>query len=529
MRLIPVGSFARSCVVALLASFAIMAPARAADDPLAYVPSNAAVFIHLRAGEIYNGTVFQEARKSLGKELDKYLALAKEAVGASPESVDTATFFYPTMPQGPGDERTFVVAVTTTQPYDRNTLLKKIWKTDAKPGKDRVELEEKFVLYYASDTMFLVMHDSLIEKFAKAPVADTKEGVMTEAIKMARDKHHFVLSQDFSKLPNEIFTAAPPELQPFLPLLKAKTATMYADLKEKNLDVGVKFLNNDINAAEDAERSFKLLMKLATDGLADVLKDDKNLKEIGDFLPGLKELERGLKEVKIVRNDTRLDASMALKLDLPVGKLVTEFVKKANIGSSQAESTNNLKQIGLAMHNYHDVHNGLPPAAIVDKKGKPLLSWRVAILPYVEEDALYKQFHLDEPWDSDHNKTLIAKMPKVYALPNAKADGKTHYRAFYNNGAAFDLIQQIRLADFMDGTSNTALIMEFADPIDWSKPDDIEFDEKIQIEKLLRFVDNRTATVFADGSVRMIKKGKEDKIWRWIVQRNDGNPLPDLE
>lgn len=526
MRFKPVGQ----CVVALLASIAILpAGVRAADDPLAYVPGNAAVFIHLRAGDIWNGTVVKEARQSLGKELDGYLALAKEFIGISPELADTVTFLYPNMPQGPGDERTFVVAVTTTKPYDRATLLKKIWKKDATPGKDRVELEEKFVLYYASDTMFLVMHDSLVGKFAKSPVVDTKEGVMSDAIKLARDKHHFVLSQDFSKLPNEIFTAAPPELQPFLPLLKTRTALMFADLKEKNLDVGVKFQGTDVNATEDAERSFKLLMKLATDGLADVLKDEKVVKELGDFLPGLKELERGLKEVKIIRNDTRLDATMALKVDLPITKMVAQVVKYVNAGSGQAESTNNLKQIGLALHSYHDTHNGLPPAAIVDKKGKPLLSWRVAILPYLEQNALYQEFKLDEPWDSDHNKKLIAKMPRIYALPAAKADGKTHFRAFYGNGAAFDLIQQVRLSDFTDGTSNTAIVMEFADPIEWTKPDDSEFDDKIQIEKLLRFVNGVTPTVFADGSVRMIKKGKEEKVWRWIVQRNDGNPLPDLE
>ena len=74
---------------------------------------------------------------------------------------------------------------------------------------------------------------------------------------------------------------------------------------------------------------------------------------------------------------------------------------------------NNLKQIGLAMHNYHDARGRLPAAYTVDKDGKPLLSWRVLILPYTEEAALYKEFHLDEPWDSEHNKNLIARMPAV--------------------------------------------------------------------------------------------------------------------
>jgi hypothetical protein len=88
--------------------------------------------------------------------------------------------------------------------------------------------------------------------------------------------------------------------------------------------------------------------------------------------------------------------------------------------ADQARSTNNLKQIALAMHNYLSVYNTFPPAYIASKDGKPLLSWRVQILPYIEEGRLYEEFHLDEPWDSEHNKALVAKMPKIYAPPAAK-------------------------------------------------------------------------------------------------------------
>src|SRR2546421_177216 len=78
-------------------------------------------------------------------------------------------------------------------------------------------------------------------------------------------------------------------------------------------------------------------------------------------------------------------------------------------------SANKLKQIGIAFHNHAGTYNSKLPSDILDKSGKPLLSWRVAILPFIEEDNLYKQFKLDEPWDSDHNKKLIERMPKLYA------------------------------------------------------------------------------------------------------------------
>ena len=84
----------------------------------------------------------------------------------------------------------------------------------------------------------------------------------------------------------------------------------------------------------------------------------------------------------------------------------------------RAQCTNNEKQIALALHNYHDQHNSFPPAFSQGKDGKPLLSWRVLILPFLDQQqALYDQFHLDEAWDSPHNRTLIAKMPAVLSLP----------------------------------------------------------------------------------------------------------------
>src|ERR1700721_4145755 len=83
-------------------------------------------------------------------------------------------------------------------------------------------------------------------------------------------------------------------------------------------------------------------------------------------------------------------------------------------------SSNNLKQIVLAFHNYYSTYNILP-SDVLDTDGKPLLSWRVAILPFVEEQALWMQFKMDEPWDSPNNKKLIEKMPKLYAPIRVKA------------------------------------------------------------------------------------------------------------
>src|SRR5690606_19908301 len=103
-----------------------------------------------------------------------------------------------------------------------------------------------------------------------------------------------------------------------------------------------------------------------------------------------------------------------------------------------------------------------PPAALVDKKGKPMLSWRVMILPYIEGNALYEKFKLDEPWDSEHNMKVMKEnpMPRVYMTPGKPAnaeDKTTHYQVFIGKGAMFDIVKGGRFQQITDGTSNTIM------------------------------------------------------------------------
>jgi RNA polymerase sigma factor (sigma-70 family) len=105
---------------------------------------------------------------------------------------------------------------------------------------------------------------------------------------------------------------------------------------------------------------------------------------------------------------------------------------------ARRQSINNLKQIGLAMLNYQDTYAFFPASAIYGKNGKPLLSWRVALLPYLDQDNLYKQFRLDEPWDSAHNKKLLDKMPDVFRVPGQKDKSGTYYQVFVGEGTMFE-------------------------------------------------------------------------------------------
>ena len=125
--------------------------------------------------------------------------------------------------------------------------------------------------------------------------------------------------------------------------------------------------------------------------------------------------------------------------------------------ADRARSMDNLKNLGLAMHNYHATDGTFPPAAVYSKDGKPLLSWRVLLLPYLEQNDLFRQFKLDEPWDGPTNKKLLAKMPEIYAIPRdkAKQSHATAYQVFTGAGTIFPGPKASRVADITDGTSNT--------------------------------------------------------------------------
>ena len=191
---------------------------------------------------------------------------------------------------------------------------------------------------------------------------------------------------------------------------------------------------------------------------------------------------------------------------------------------------NRLKYIALSMGNYEGTYGAFPAAAICDKKtGKPLLSWRVSILPYIEEEALYKQFKMDEPWDSEHNLKLAKNMPKVYFNPKANkpGDDKTHYRLFYGKGAAFELNKTSSLATFTDGTSNTLMVVEAEEPVVWTNPNDFAFDPTKALPKMLS-IDGKFSAAYCDGHVQTFKMPIDQEILKLLIQKNDGKPIPQV-
>ena len=187
------------------------------------------------------------------------------------------------------------------------------------------------------------------------------------------------------------------------------------------------------------------------------------------------------------------------------------LVAQMRESAGQTACAFNLRQIGIAMHNYADANKSLFPAhASYDKDGRPLLSWRVHLLPFISEEKLYKEFHLDEPWDSEHNKKLIPRMPKIYRCPNQKlADAeKTTYVVPVGKETAFPPGPKgLHLPkDFKDGTSNTILVVDADNEhaVIWTKPDDLKYDAKNPFAGLVGHHRKGFLVALGDGSARFV-------------------------
>jgi hypothetical protein len=214
--------------------------------------------------------------------------------------------------------------------------------------------------------------------------------------------------------------------------------------------------------------------------------------------------------------------------------LLLPAVQAAREAARRSQCTNNLKQIVLALHNYHDDYQSFPPAYVADATGRPMHSWRVLILPYLEEGGLYSQFDLSQPWDSPQNAALAARMPRVFACPSDPAAGSsTHYLAVVGPGTAFDPAALLTLDQLTagDGTANTLLVVESTNAVNWLEPVDLDFNS-------MSFTINDPAgnaigshhpagagAAFADGSVHFLSSQMPSDNVRGLITTTGGEPV----
>jgi hypothetical protein len=210
----------------------------------------------------------------------------------------------------------------------------------------------------------------------------------------------------------------------------------------------------------------------------------------------------------------------------PIGAaLLLPAVAKAREAARTAQETNALRQFALAALNNESATKMLPDD-IRGKDGKPLLSWRVRVLPYLEQQQLYNQFKLDEPWDSPNNRPLLDQMPVIYQSPSGGPANKTRFLGFKGEHTLFPPEGKMQLRKITDGTSNTLLFVEVIPDkaVEWTKPADIDFDPAKPFAGL-QSPQGFFLAAFCDGSVQRLSLGIGDEAMKALVTPAGGEAV----
>jgi prepilin-type processing-associated H-X9-DG protein len=297
---------------------------------------------------------------------------------------------------------------------------------------------------------------------------------------------------------------------------------------------------NDPAAAEQIEKILDNLMAVAKQKMmADIARQAASSDPIeqagAQYATRIQ--DRILKMFRPVRKDATLTLSTETTNNPQMASMATigimialllPAVQAAREAARRAASTNNMKQIMLALHNYAAVHKAFPARANFDANGKPLLSWRVHILPFLDQEALYKQFHLDEPWDSEHNRKLIPMMPMVYQNPSSSmTPGMAHYLGVAGKGLAFDGTEGLTFGSIKDGTSNTIVLVEVNRDrtVEWTRPDDWNYDPQQPMVGVGDAHPGGFNVGFADGAVRFLSNTLDLNVFKAMLTVAGGEKI----
>lgn len=288
-------------------------------------------------------------------------------------------------------------------------------------------------------------------------------------------------------------------------------------------------------AAKKAEPVAKKAIRAALDALADARKATAADAAEKDWLPVYDFALSGLKAAKITQDGKVLTATATADIGADLKAAFVALPGKIQEAADHIRLTNNMRQLGLALHNYHDSMGHLP-RDINDGEGKVLLSWRVELLPYLEQNDLYARIDRTKAWDDPVNKKLWDEMPDVLKVPArpAKEKHETFLQTFRTvNWLGKEDPWQVdthptTLNDVTDGTSRTAAVFEMEEATNWMKPSDPIFDPK-KLAKIGNPKTGKAGVIMLDGAVRTIdaKKYTGEKLAALVTVNSGDDVDPD--
>jgi prepilin-type processing-associated H-X9-DG protein len=247
--------------------------------------------------------------------------------------------------------------------------------------------------------------------------------------------------------------------------------------------------------------------------------------ELLDALDTMFETVKIEQDKSVAKLHARTDAdtiTTAVKTLLPA-------VGASREAARRAKCVNNLKQIELALFNYESTYGFFPPTVLYGPDGKTTYSWRVAILPFLENADLYNQYKFDEPWDGPNNSKLIARMPAVFNCPDDDEGLASHFSSYFAPKGPDTLLSDrkegTRIAEITDGTSNTIMIVEAKRPIPWTKPEDVIFADGMPKDAIGGLHPGGFNVGMGDGSVRFLRDTVNKVVLQALFSRSSGEVI----
>ncbi|MHB1561171.1 MAG: DUF1559 family PulG-like putative transporter [Isosphaeraceae bacterium] len=530
------------------------APGGAAAAPgsynLAFVPDDTRLLIAVRPGNLLHR---REIRSLLDWMFQGPVTMDKLPV--KPEEIEQAVIFWgadanvSSSRRGPGPDIPSGLVLRTNKAQDWKAQINRFVAASLQPGLKLEEARHDGQTYYRFGGDLMVL--GIFTPDDRTVVA-AEEVVLRDLItdRNTTARHHWddawkrvakgplMIALDARWLRRQIAHSmprgGPPDarilLDTFAPLYE-RAESYAASLQVNDQSVAINVVGGTTNPqnARDIAETAQAVLTLGKNALRGIKRDlngERHGSEAQEWL--FQSADSILAQAKVETTEGFVRLHADAPVDVAEGiRLVAPAVGTARAAARRAQSVNNLKQIGLAFHNYHSAMNHFPAAVNRGGKNKNIpYSWRVAILPYIEQQALYNQYNFDEPWDGPNNRKLIEKIPVVYAYPNPDgpplSKGHTSYFVFTGPSTAVGAGGDPQIQNFTDGTSNTILTVEAKREIPWTKPEDIPFDPEQPLPEIGGYSPDGTNVGFADGSVRVLKKTVNPVVLKKLITRDGG-------
>jgi hypothetical protein len=295
--------------------------------------------------------------------------------------------------------------------------------------------------------------------------------------------------------------------------LQAQSASLTATT-DRSFSVQIKLTYASENEGSTAAARFKVAQKLSN-------LPNPSIESFRRLTPDLLMREMiQFAEVKQAGPDVHLTVRSPVS---SVAAIAVPTILRTFNESAAMSAMGNLKQLSLAILNYDADHGRFPPANITNAQGRPLLSWRVAVLPYLDQLDIYRAFKLDEPWDSEHNKKLLTRMPSVLKPPPRNGSTQpytTCYRVFTGPGTAFNEKNRTTFEGLADAVASTFEIVEVAESVPWTKPDELIYDAGKPLPKLGGHFSGCFLASFCDASVLPIRNDARAEDLKLLITRD---------